>query len=710
VERALDPGSYQFTAVSIPFWVAAAAIAVMSLYVALVRGAAALRYTFLGICVCVFPFVVGYGLNACTTDLDVVLFNTRWCLAPTPLAGAFVLMFDLALARQLAQRRALVSVAVAISIALGVVCATTDGVATMGWVTPSGVPFSYAGWFAPVHTGSIGAWVAIGGYTLYRQLDSEPSAVRRRQFRGAIWAFSIAALGTVDALLAYGIGWFPVSWFFLTVAAVMLLRSLIADDLVHAASFDPRAIAALAYLLAAGGGAWLLSRSERPAVAGVAAVGVFLLLRAAFAFAAFLGRSSGPADTPATRALRRYVADVQTARSIEHVGEATRKLVELAFGADRVALLVPSEGDYSWRDSAGPVLVEEATPDPRLFAWFAARRHPIARDAIVAARLADLREPLERLFDVHRAEAIAPLVSHDELVGVIVVAELPGDRALREDELELLRETAEHACAGVQYARMYRETQHRVEVSKEVELAAVVQETFVPDRADVDLGVLRLSGAYEPASRCGGDWWSSQRLPDGRVVVLIGDVTGHGVAAAMVTAAAKGSSDVALRLMGRDVDVVRLLQLLDGAVRRTGGRDFHMTCFATLFDPARRTMTFANAGHVVPYLFRAQQGSLDVLVARGNPLGASASPEYVAHTRDVSPGDLLVWYTDGLIECTDPTGRAYGDRRFQRALRRAATADAAADALRDQLLREAYVFQDGHPPADDITLVVGRVT
>ncbi len=712
MERAFNLDAYQFDlATSLPYILAAGTVVAMGAFVALVRGPGPLRYTFLGICGCVLPFVVGYGLNANTLDLAVVEMNSRWCIALTPMAGACVMMFDLSLARKLAQYKRVVAVAIATSAVLAVLSVSTALTVDGAWVTPSGIPFAKAGLLGPVIIATIGLWVIIGSWVLWQSLDTEPSPVRRRQFKGAIWAFMIAALGTVDGLLSFEIGYYPVSWFFLTVGSLVALRSLVADDLVHVQQFSAGGLWTGVYLIAAATGVWFVAERGSAVAVAVAVVALFLLLRVLSGLLGLLGRGDSHADTPAVRALDKYARTVQSARTIEEVGVSTRELFELAIGAGQITLFVPSTADYSWRRADGEVLIEQATPDPLLLGWFVANAWPIARDALTVARLGELREPLERLFDVHQAEVIAPLVNQDELVGLVAIGDLPGGRALRPDETELLSRALEHTRAGVVYARMYLETHARVEVAKEVELAAAVQEAFVPEQAATDYGRIRVGGVYAPASRCGGDWWSSHSLPDDRVLVLIGDVTGHGVAAAMVTAAAKGCCDVALRLMGKDVDVVRLLELLHAAVRRTGGDEFHMTCFATLFDMNQKTITFANAGHVVPYVLRQSNGEskLDVLVARGNPLGASEDPEYVAHTCDVETGDVLVWYTDGIVECTNTAGHPYGDRRFQRALRRLIGEDSDVDELRDILLREALVFHDGNPAADDITLVVGRV-
>jgi serine phosphatase RsbU (regulator of sigma subunit) len=713
LERAFSLDAYHYDPLSTPFWVAGGIIAAMALYVALVRGAPALRYTFLGICVCTLPFVIGYGLNACTDDLEIAELNSRWCVALTPMAGTFVMMFDMALARRLAQYRNVVIVSVVVSAVLAVLCLTTRLSVDGAYVTPSGIPFAKSGPLGLVHTGAIGLWVIIGSAVLWRSLDSEPSPVRRRQYKGAIWAFSICALGTVDAALTYGIGYYPISWFFLTVGSLIALRSLVADDLVRAGSVDPRGVAGVFYLAASGFGVWYVLRTGSPWLAAAGVAGMFVALRAVFALLSFMAREGDRVDSPAQRALQAFARKVKDARTISEVADATRELVQLAVGADDVHFLVPSEDDYSWLTSDGDVLSEASTPDPRLIAWFTENRRPTARDSLIAARLGELREPLERLFDEHRAELIAPLVNRDDLVGLIVVGTPPRGRSLRLGEVHLLDHAAEHATAGVVYARMYVETHARVEVAKEVELAAAVQEAFVPGTESITCGAVRMCGIYAPASRCGGDWWSAHELADGRTLVLIGDVTGHGVAAAMVTAAAKGCYDVAIRMMGNDVDIVRLLDLLHSAVRRTGGDEFYMTCFATLIDPRAGTVTYANAGHVVPYVAHKNADGklkLDVLVARGNPLGVSTTPEYVAHTRPIHRGDVMVWYTDGVVECTNRSGRQYGDRRFQRALRRFAAKELDVDGLRDSVVREAVMFHEGHPPADDITLVVGKLT
>jgi serine phosphatase RsbU (regulator of sigma subunit) len=270
------------------------------------------------------------------------------------------------------------------------------------------------------------------------------------------------------------------------------------------------------------------------------------------------------------------------------------------------------------------------------------------------------------------------------------------------DEIGALAQSFNHMAD--QLAILLRETAEKATIEKELEVARTIQETLVPGPEPLEHQNIKLAGFFQPASHCGGDWWTYQILADGKLLVVIGDVTGHGVPSAMITATAKAACDVAHHVFAERLGPGALLAIMNQAILESGGTRFVMTCFASVYDPETRALTFANAGHNFPYLLRA--GELSSLMIRGNRLGDVAESTYAEETTRLESGDRLIWYTDGIVECEGPDGDEYGERRFRASIK-SAGGDPAQ--VRDQLVAAAYEFYRDVPRADDITLVVGEV-
>src|SRR6185436_19615831 len=126
-------------------------------------------------------------------------------------------------------------------------------------------------------------------------------------------------------------------------------------------------------------------------------------------------------------------------------------------------------------------------------------------------------------------------------------------------------------------------------------------------------------------------------LVDGKVLLVVGDVTGHGVPSAMITAAAKAACDVSRYVYRDDVTVTGLLEIMNYAIFESAQRRFVMTCFASIIDTQRRTITYANAGHNFPYLLRADE--FQSLLIRGNRLGDDRTSTFESKTTELAAGD-----------------------------------------------------------------------
>ena len=275
------------------------------------------------------------------------------------------------------------------------------------------------------------------------------------------------------------------------------------------------------------------------------------------------------------------------------------------------------------------------------------------------------------------------------------------------DEIGLLGENFNFMAD--QIVVLLHQTAEKAHLEKELEVARTIQDTLVPPNDPIDFGFLKFAGYFQPATQCGGDWWTYHELKDGKLLVVIGDVTGHGVPSAMITATAKAACDVARTVNNDDVSVTTVLEIMNDAIFQSAKRKFVMTCFASIIDPRTRTITYANAGHNFPYLYRqnGKRGEFGSLMIRGNRLGDLKESKYEAKTTELLPGDRLIWYTDGIVECENAAGEEYGEKRFRASIRRGAALEPGE--LRDNAVTEAMNFYGEMPRKDDITLVIGRI-
>ncbi len=256
-----------------------------------------------------------------------------------------------------------------------------------------------------------------------------------------------------------------------------------------------------------------------------------------------------------------------------------------------------------------------------------------------------------------------------------------------------------------QLASLLQSTAQVAAIRKELEVAGAVQQMLLPAEDTVERRHLRVAASFLPAAECGGDWWTVHDLPDGRLLLVLGDVTGHGASSAIVTGVAKGACDVARRILGGALQPDTFLSLLNAAIHEAGKQRYMMSALACVFEADGRRMSVANAGHAFPYLIRKRD--LRQIVARGSPLGASAVSEFTPVVVDLEKDDTLVLFTDGVTECESPDGDQFTDRRF-RALC-AELAHLEPRDLRTEILRSLQWFRGERPAQDDITFAVGRV-
>ncbi|MBA2539267.1 MAG: SpoIIE family protein phosphatase [Deltaproteobacteria bacterium] len=314
---------------------------------------------------------------------------------------------------------------------------------------------------------------------------------------------------------------------------------------------------------------------------------------------------------------------------------------------------------------------------------------------------------LAALQGVQLAKPIKQLTMQAERIG-------DGDLSLRvpenrRDELGVLAHTF-NVMADEIYVLLEQQVQ-KASLEKEMELARQVQQAMLPPETLDEHGPLKIVGYCMPASSCGGDWWTYRKLQNGRMLLVVGDATGHGIHSAIIAATARGAVEALSGIDERLLTPEQVLKAIDSAIRQVGEHNVLMTAFASVFDAQTGILHYANAGQNFPYVIKLDGrvlGEASIIAASGNPLGdRNIAVEIRRGSLQLRPGDLFVCFTDGVVERANPAGKLFGDRRLRNALMGQPLPDAdALVRLRDLLVQTLDQYGDGAIAEDDITFVL----
>jgi serine phosphatase RsbU (regulator of sigma subunit) len=312
-----------------------------------------------------------------------------------------------------------------------------------------------------------------------------------------------------------------------------------------------------------------------------------------------------------------------------------------------------------------------------------------------------------------RSIMCVPLLTSDAAearpLGAIQVDTQDRTKKFSTDDLNLLAIVANLAGVAIQNARLHETVLAREREQKEIELARKVQLGFLPQTLPAVDGY-EFYSHYSPAQTVGGDYYDFVPLPGGRWAVVLGDVAGKGVPAALLVA--KLSSEVRFCLV-TEPDPARAVTLLNDQMIRGGLQDRFVTLAVMVLDPAEHKLTVVNAGHMSPRVHSAARGEMADAIpgdATGLPLGVVPGFEYQAVTVPLEPGDTVTVYTDGVTDAMSPAGMMFGFDAVERYL--APGDDALADDTRtrpkrvgERLVAEVRKHANGRAQNDDIAVV-----
>jgi predicted permease len=368
-------------------------------------------------------------------------------------------------------------------------------------------------------------------------------------------------------------------------------------------------------------------------------------------------------------------------------------------GLEAAAPVVPADGFLIRRLRAYPLPMSFAPDDWDALAGWAAVQRPDRLDEIRALAAAGVR-------------LAVPLRTRSGILGVLLLGERPQRDGFSAHEKQMLRAGAGQFALMIENARLTDRVVEQETLRLDIALASEVQRRLLPD-APPRTEFADFAAISVPARRIGGDYYDFVELGEGRIGIALADVSGKGVAAALIMSVVQAS----LRLISSEGDVPppRLVARMNEFVYRSTPASKYATFFYAELDVQRRQLRYVNAGHNPPYLLRAGRRStadpasleIEQLSVGGTVVGMFPEMVYEEATVELCPGDVLLAFTDGVPEAQNPENEEFGEERLQQLLRQTAhlTADEISARISDEMkdwIRDAEQY-------DDLTFIVMKV-
>ena len=301
---------------------------------------------------------------------------------------------------------------------------------------------------------------------------------------------------------------------------------------------------------------------------------------------------------------------------------------------------------------------------------------------------------------IHSLMAV-PLQTQEDVIGLVYVDSRLFVREFTPDDLSLLTVLANVAAVRIDHEHhlvLQRQEQRR---TRDLEQAAEIQRSILP-MVPPSVGGYDLAGHNAPCRTVGGDYYDFIPYPDGRLALVLGDVAGKGMAAAMLMS----NLQAKVRLLTEDPpELSAMMERLDRSISANCPANRFITLFMCVLDPATGAFTYCNAGHNPALVIRAS-GEVETLEALGTVLGILPELGYTEQPQQVRPGDMLAIYSDGVTEAPGEHGEEFGEQRLTNLL--ISRRDEPAVEIVQSVIEAIASWCPSEIAEDDITLLVAR--
>ena len=298
-----------------------------------------------------------------------------------------------------------------------------------------------------------------------------------------------------------------------------------------------------------------------------------------------------------------------------------------------------------------------------------------------------------------------PLMVRDKVLGVINMSEKSAAGTFAAGDLKLLSAIASQAAISIYNCRLVEELKESERLKRDMEIAHRIQMSFLPKEPPTLPGV-ELAGRCVPAANVGGDYYDFFSLSQDELGIVIADVTGHSIGASLMMAAAR-SVLRSQAFQGLDVsEVVARTNAI--TYEDLAAAELFITMFYLRYDRRISALTYANGGHNPPFVYRAGDRECVLIDADGMMLGVIPETQFQQGTERLEPGDILVLYTDGVTEATNPAGEQFGEDRLRRIVKE--NSHMTAQALLERIYAQIREYGGNIAQRDDITLIIMKLS
>ncbi len=341
----------------------------------------------------------------------------------------------------------------------------------------------------------------------------------------------------------------------------------------------------------------------------------------------------------------------------------------------------PGKGFGGWVATHGqPLVVTDAQKDPRFFGDIS--KSGFQTDSLICVPLRS---------------------SQDEIIGVLQAVNKQDGTCFTELDIPLFTALADQAAIAIEKERLHQESIQKQLLEQQLDLAHQIQDGFLPKQLP-DYEGIGLAGMNIPATHVGGDYYDVIPLNDEQCALVVADISGKGVPAALLMATLRA----ALRAQVENRHPVEeTIFLVNNTLVKDSPDEKFVTLFYGVLNATERKFTFVNAGHNPPILYDQNTDELRLLTVGGLLVGFLEDIPFESSCESLQPGQVMVIYTDGVTEAQNHAEEMFGEERLYELIRQ--HADVPAQTLMEHIYQSVVDFTEGAPQFDDITLVVMKV-